>query len=279
MPAALVTDPTPLQIDVDGGRLAVERSGSGAPLVLVHGWAMDQRLFQPQREALAADFDVITFDRRGFGHSTAPPDLRRETQDIVSLLDSLGLDRVHLLGMSQGGRVALRFAAEHPERLVSLALQGPVIDGYAVDEPAAERIPVAEYAALVKAGDLDTFRRRWLNHPMMSLENAPEASRSLARTLLEDYEGRDLLAFEAAQYAYPDGVLARLATFPGPVLILTGALETAARKAHAERLLETFEDAREVVLPHSGHLSNLVEPDAYNAALKAFCLASQSVGG
>lgn len=279
MPAALVTDPTPLQIDVDGGRLAVERSGSGAPLVLVHGWAMDQRLFQPQREALAADFDVITFDRRGFGRSTAPPDLRREAQDIVTLLDSLGLDRVHLLGMSQGGRVALRFAAEHPERLVSLALQGPVIDGYAVDEPAAERIPVAEYAALVKAGDLDTFRRRWLNHPMMSLENAPEASRSLARTLLEDYEGRDLLAFEAAQYAYPDGVLARLATFPGPVLILTGALETAARKAHAERLLETFEDAREVVLPYSGHLSNLVEPEAYNAALKAFCLASQSVGG
>ncbi len=265
-----------LQVDVDGGHLTVERSGQGPTLVMVHGWALDHRLFDPQRDALESRFETVVYDRRGFGSSSAPPDLRLEVNDLVCLLDTLGIERAHLLGMSQGGRIALRFAAEHPERLASLALQGPVIDGFTVEEPESERIPMQQYVDLVRTGNLTEFRRRWQAHPMMALENAPTASVALLQVMLEDYEGRDLAGFLPEHYGYPPNILDRLSRFPGPVLLLTGARETAARKAHASQLLATFPNVREVVLEHSGHLSNLEEPEAYNTALKSFCLGAET---
>lgn len=263
-------------VEVPGGRLYLERFGAGPPLLLVHGWALDHRMFRPQWRGLADTFEVIVFDRRGFGRSTAPPDLRRESADLDRLLDTLALDHIHLLGMSQGGRIALRYAAERAGRLRSLLLQGPVIDGFEAPETETERIPIDEYAALARRGALDTFRERWAAHPMMSLAHAPPASRRLVREVLADYEGRDLVAFDPAQYAQPAGLLDRLSTFPHPVLILTGELETEARQAHAARLLATLPHAREVRLPRSGHLCNLVAPEAYNEEVRTFCLAADS---
>ncbi len=268
-----------LEVDVDGGQLIVERSGQGPSLLMVHGWALDRRMFDPQRDELEEDLETIVYDRRGFGSSSAPPDLRRETGDIVQVLDTLEVSQTHLLGMSQGGRIALRFAAEYPERLASLSLQGPVIDGFSVEEPEHERIPIAHYADLVRTGKLPEFRRQWRDHPMMSLDHAPDANIALVQTMLESYEGRDLAAFEPEQYDYEPGVLRRLAQFRQPVLLLTGARETAARKAQAEKLRQTFPDVREVILERSGHLSNLTEPQAYNAALRSFCLGVESGRG
>lgn len=265
-----------IRVDVDGGQLYLEKSGQGPALLLVHGWALDHRLFDPQRVALDRDFNTLVYDRRGFGASSAPPDLRRETRDLVQVLDRLGVERVHLLGMSQGGRIALRFAAEHPERLASLSLQGPVIDGFTVEEPVRERIPIAHYADLVRSGNLVDFRQEWKAHPMMAMDQAPDASVALLSTMLEAYEGRDLVAFTPEHYAYGSDLLAELEGFSRPVLLLTGAKETAARKAQANKLLETFPDVREVILPKSGHLSNLVEPDAYNAALRSFLRCVES---
>lgn len=263
-------------VEVPGGGLYFQRFGTGRPLLMIHGWALDHRVFRPQWRGLADAFEVIVFDRRGFGRSTAPPDLRRETGDLERLLDALALDHVHLLGMSQGGRIALRFAAVAGNRLSSLLLQGPVIDGFVVPEPEAERIPIDDYAALARRGDLETFRALWAAHPMMSLANATRANRRLVRDLLVDYEGRDLVAFDPVQYAAPPGLLEGLSAFPRPALILTGERETASRKAHAEQLLETLPDAREVVLPGSGHLSNLEAPEAYNTEVRRFCLAADA---
>ena len=265
-----------LLVDVDGGQLYLERSGRGPALLMIHGWALDHRMFDPQRVALDDDFCTLVYDRRGFGASSAPPDLRRETSDLVQVLDGLGIERVHLLGMSQGGRIALRFAAEHPERLASLSLQGPVIDGFTVEEPERERIPIAHYADLVRSGNLAGFRQQWKAHPMMAMDHAPEASVALLNTMLQAYEGRDLVAFTPEHYAYEPDLLAELSRFSRPVLLLTGGKETAARKAQANKLLETFPDVREVILPKSGHLSNLVEPDAYSDALRSFLRGVES---
>ena len=70
---------------------------------------------------------MITYDRRGFGRSEAQPDLRLELDDIDHILDALGFESTHLLGMSQGGRIAIRYAVTRSERLRSMILQGAVI--------------------------------------------------------------------------------------------------------------------------------------------------------
>jgi pimeloyl-ACP methyl ester carboxylesterase len=266
-------------VDVDGGRLRLQTSGSGSTILLLHGWPLDHRIFEPQVRCLEQSFRVIAFDRRGFGRSEAPPDLRRELDDIDRILDAASLPTVHLLGMSQGARIALRFAVTRPERIRSLILQAPAIDGIALDESEAERIPMEEFAALARAGRLDEVRKRWLGHPMMALGPGHASLGRRAEEIVAAYQGKDLLEYSPASHSFPHDMLARLSRLDRPCLILTGAYETATRREHARRLLESMPRAREVVFRHSGHLSNLSEAKKYNREVAAFCASVDGCAG
>ena len=258
-------------VDVDGGRLKLHASGSGAPILLLHGWPLDHRLFEPQVRFLEQSFRVIAFDRRGFGRSEAPPDLGREPDDIDRILGALEAETVHLLGMSQGARIALRFAVTRPCRIRSLILQAPAIDGLVLDQPEGERIPLEEFAALARTGQLDEVRRRWLAHPMMSLGPDEDQLRRDIGRIIGDYRGKDLLDYSPASQTFAHDVLAELPRLDTPCLILTGGHDTAARREHARRLRDSLPRAREVVFRQSGHLSNLQEADAYNQEVADFC--------
>jgi pimeloyl-ACP methyl ester carboxylesterase len=258
-------------VDVEGGRLYVETSGAGTPILMVHGWSLDHRLFEPQVEELAKTFQVVTFDRRGFGLSQAAPDLGLEVGDMHRILQALSLESIHLLGMSQGARIALRFAVTHARAVRSLLLQGPAIDGFAIDEPASQRIPIAQYAELARAGRMDEVRRRWRAHPMMTLNGDTGRARELLDRMLSAYQGADLLADRAKPPPSAVNVLGEIGSFRTPCLLLTGARETAARKAGAATLLQLLPDCREIVFANSGHLSNLAEAELYNREVADFC--------
>ena len=271
----LVSELRETRVDVEGGTLLVAESGDGPPLVMLHGWALDRRMFGPQVECLSGVFRVITFDRRGFGRSDAPPDLRLELDDIDRVLDALELDTMHLLGMSQGGRIAIRYAVTRGDRLRSLLLQGAVIDGFRAAEEEAERVPVAEYAALVRAGRLDDVRERWQRHPMMALGPQADGARELVKEIVAGYEGRDLVAHESSGYHFDIDVLAALQQLDVPTLVLTGRDETLARRRHAQELCRRIPVATEALID-GGHLCNLVAPDAYNRAVREFCEATEA---
>jgi pimeloyl-ACP methyl ester carboxylesterase len=258
------------RIEVEGGTVFAVECGEGRPLAMLHGWPLDHRMFDYQVDALAKQFRCIAIDRRGFGRSTAPPDMRREPDDIDRILDALGIETTHLLGVSQGGRVALRYAATRPERLRSLLLQGAVVDGLDIAEPEAERVPVARYAEMAAAGHLDDVIADWLAHPMMSLPTGHDAEQRLLREIVGDYRGADLVHFEPAHYTFEIDVLEALATRSPPILILTGAHETLARKRHAQAICERAAECREIVFADSGHLSNLTEPHHFNRVVAEF---------
>lgn len=269
-------EPQAKKLDVHGGELYVESRGRGAPILLVHGWTLDHRSFDPQSKALADRFRVITWDRRGFGQSGAPADLHRELDDIDRILDAFGLEDVHLLGVSQGGRIALRYAATRPGRVRSLVLQGAMIDGLPVADEGEDRIPLADYEALARAGHLDELRARWLAHPMVRLRSGGDAARQLLATIVGDYEARDLLESDASGYSFDTDPLEAMRHFNKPILLVTGAGETPARKEHARRLLEVAPLAREVLMPGSGHLANLEEPEVFNELVASFCEATDA---
>lgn len=255
----------------DGTAIVLHRAGTGEVLLLVHGWTLDHRSFAAQLP-LAEQFQLLRFDRRGFGESTAKPDLGAETADIDAIIDRLGVERVHLLGVSQGARVALRYAALRPERLRSLILQGPAVDGFVPPMEDSSGIPLADYMALAEQGELDELRRRWLAHPLMSSETLNADQTADLREMVAGYRGLDLLAGTPAASAIP-GLLETLGTLDLPTLLLTGERETEARRAHCARLAEVMRDVREVVLPGCGHLSNYSQPRAYNRAVSEFITA------
>jgi 3-oxoadipate enol-lactonase len=122
--------------EINGQRIHFEDSGgAGPPVVLAHGFLMDQSMFAPQVEALAPAFRVIRWDERGFGETQEdgrPFTYWDSADDCIGLLDHLGIERAVIGGMSQGGFVSLRAALAHPKRVKGLVL----IDSQAgVDEP------------------------------------------------------------------------------------------------------------------------------------------------
>lgn len=258
-------------LPVSAGKLPVHVAGDGVPLVLIHGWAMDHRIFGPQVTALARAMKVVTYDRRGFGHSEGHADPTSELDDLLTLATNVIGEPFHLLGLSQGGRVALRYAALRPEWVRSLILQGTAVDGTEPQGPEPERIPVEEFARLARAGQLGELRRRWLEHPMMRLDDSHRDARSLLSRMLDDYTGADLIDERRREYQPPGDLLAAIAAKAISVLVLTGARETESRRRIARMLVESLPRARERVLLNSGHLCNLTEPEAYNNAVLEFC--------
>src|SRR5688572_33209166 len=113
------------RLEVRGGRLAYRRAGAGAPLLLLHGGWSDGRFWQPQLESLSDEFDVIAWDAPGCGGSSDP--VGAMTIDdyagaVADLVHALGLDSVHLCGLSFGGGLALAVYRYHPRIVRSLVL-------------------------------------------------------------------------------------------------------------------------------------------------------------
>ena len=262
------------RIDSGDASLYVEVCGEGQPLLLLHGWTLDHRSFAPQVAALSRSMRIIVPDRRGCGLSSGTPSLEAELSDIDRLLNELVQEPVHLLGVSQGGRLALRYAATRPGRLRSLILQGAVLDGFSAPDGPGEAIPLARFTRLADEGQIEQMRQEWLQHPMMSAGVDAPAQRDRLRDIVADYRGDDLR--ERARLA-ADDLTGLLSTLPVAVLIVTGELEVQARKAHAAKLLELLPHAREVVIEGAGHLSNFSHPDRYNALVRDFC--RRVVGG
>jgi pimeloyl-ACP methyl ester carboxylesterase len=145
----------------EGENIYFERTGEGPPLVLCHGLGGNHAIWWRQIEALAARHEVITWDQRGFGNSTArsgdigPPAARR---DLRAILDHLGIDHVSLVGQSMGGWTALGYAQANPDRTRSLVLSTTIAGG-----------PRSYVDSLVRAEpDRDRLNRR--EHPVLSAE-------------------------------------------------------------------------------------------------------------
>ena len=258
--------------DGSGERVGYQ-SGSGPPLVLLHGWSFDLRMFGPQMPALSRAHRVIRMDRRGFGRSSDAEDQSWNASDLGALLDHLGVSRAHILGMSQGGRVALDFAAAHGHRVDRLILHGSMPpSGWGLRWSGADRFTVDEYREMARGMGLEGFRRAWRAHPLMRIPQGAHESdaRRLVETMLSGYRGGLLL-----QPVEPSGPPAR-ATFANlggiqaPALVLTGDQEVPYLQIAADALAYALPNAHRLVLPGGGHLINLSEPERYSDAVLGF---------
>jgi pimeloyl-ACP methyl ester carboxylesterase len=123
---------TPAVIDSQGTTLAFRESGRGDPMVLVHANISDMRSWEPLEPLLAEHFRVIDYSRR-FHHPNLPPDdgevdaLEQHAEDLVALIQSLGLGKVHLVGNSSGAFVCLLVAKMRPDLVRTLTLEEPPV--------------------------------------------------------------------------------------------------------------------------------------------------------
>lgn len=255
-------------IDVGGARLRVRTAGVGPAVLLVHGWALDLDMWTPQFAALGDRYRLIAFDRRGFGLSSGTPGIEDDLADIEELLATLAVERVALVGMSQGARVALRWAMASPATTTGLVLDGPPRDLLASGGAQGE-ITLAAYRELVRNEGIAAFRQEWLGHPLMQLHTHDARTHMLVREMVERYPGHDLLADDARQVA----VVGDLDRIDVPVLIINGEYDSDTRIGAGAELARALRPAQLAVIPGAGHLSNLDNPAVYNRVLAEFLAA------
>jgi 3-oxoadipate enol-lactonase len=241
--------------------IAFDDVGSGAPLVLLHAFPLDRRMWWATASALAAHRRVISPDLRGFGETplAAPYSIADLADDLARLMDALGLSRATVGGMSMGGYVALAFAARHGARLEGLILADTRAGA---DSPEARR-GRDEAIALVEASGVQAYVERQI--PRLLSPDASDALRAEVRAL-----GRQtpdaVIAGLVALRERPDrrGELPLIAC---PTLVMVGAQDALTPPAEAAAMAAAIPGARLVELPGAGHLSCLEAPGAFAAAL------------
>jgi len=254
-------------LDVGRARLRFRDEGHGAAVVFVHGWTLDLDMWEPQCAALRDSYRLVRFDRRGFGLSSGEPSVAADVEDLAQLRRTLALDRIAVVGMSQGARVAVGFAAASPKFVACLVLHGPPNIGSGAASAVGD-VPIAEYRALIHADGIAAVRRAWAMHPLMHLTTRDERVRERLDAMLGRYRGLDLLGDAAA--AAPTVGAEPLESIEVPALLITGAHDLESRARAADVLTGRLPRAERAVVPDAGHLANLDNPDSYNRILRSF---------
>ena len=257
--------------EVDGVRLHYADVGSGEPaLVLLHGFPLHSGMWAPQLEHLSAQRRVIAPDLLGFGSSDAPHSMFRYTMagyaDLVAgLLDTLGLRRVVLGGLSMGGYVAFAFLREYADRVAGLIL-ADTRSGADSTEAFERRTDQQDQVARVGTVALiETLLAGLLSeHTRTNRLELVERVRRLMANPPAGFIG----ALEAMKFR-PDAT-EELARISVPTLVLVGEDDSIAPPEVAREMQERIAGAELAVLPRAGHLSNLEAADEFNAAVAGF---------
>ena len=253
------------ELQLPGARLRYRDDGAGRAVVFVHGWTLDLDIWDPQL-ALAAELRVVRYDRRGFGLSSGIPSLDSDIDDLRAVLNALGVVSPLLVGMSQGARVVLEFAARYPGVASGLMLDGPPPLAATGDADTAD-LPMEFFRRLAARDGLDAFRRQWSAHPLTQLLTGDARMHALLTRVLARYPGHDLGAAETSRETLDAALLAQVHT---PALIVNGARDSEARRRAGLALRAALPSAEHVFIPQAGHLPNLDAPLAYNQIMSEF---------
>jgi pimeloyl-ACP methyl ester carboxylesterase len=256
------------RVSIGSLSIAFDRRGEGPPLVLLHGGLSDHREWRPQLGGLSDAFTVVAWDAPGCGDSTDPPARFRmsEFADVLAaFIDVLELGRPHVAGLSWGSTLALELYRRHPEIPRSLIL-------------------ASAYAGWRGSLPADEVARR-LQSSLESLARPPEEiARSFAMSLFSERASEALIeeattiiaglrrsGTEPMLHAMAEADLRDvLPTIDVPTLLVHGEEDERSPMAVARRLRDAIPGSTLVILPATGHQTNLEAPEPFDDAVRAF---------
>src|SRR5215212_5689328 len=243
--------------------------GPGDSLVLLHAFPLNGRMFEPQMMAFSGERRVVAPDYPGFGRSPrtpAQPDVRYYAEGVRSLLDRLHLERVILGGVSMGGYVAFECMRLFPERVSALVLANTRREPDS-EEMRETRVETALSVAEEGVGVLVELQMERLLTPY-TLQNDEELVESV-RVMIFENSPDGVVAALGAMRERPDST-PLLGEIGVPTLVVGGEEDVIIAPEVVGAMAAKIPGARHVIIPQTGHLSNLESPEKFNATLADF---------
>jgi pimeloyl-ACP methyl ester carboxylesterase len=242
-------------------------AGGGAPLVLLHAFPLDRAMWRPQLDGLADVARVVAPDLPGFGESPAAPFSVEGVADVVAeFLAALGISKAVVCGLSMGGYVALALARKHPDALAGLILA----DTRAGVDDSTTRANRTRSIALATEKGTAAVLAGMLPKVFSSHTHAqkPDVVARVKEIAARQPAASTAAALEALRDR-PDANRG-LKAVAVPTLVLVGEYDSITPPLSAANLSAQIEGSTLVHIPDAGHLSNLENPDAFNAAVRTF---------
>jgi pimeloyl-ACP methyl ester carboxylesterase len=267
----------PFAVTDDRVRLHFEETGSGVPVIFVHEYAADHRNWEPQMRHFGQRHRAICFAARGYPPSDVPASVDaysqdRAADDILAVLDHLGIAKAHVVGLSMGGFATLHFGFRHEARALSLTVAGC---GYGAEPDQRDRFAAeAEaIAGFLEQNGMAAFAEKYAYGPTrVQFENKnPRGFATFKRHLGEHSALGSINTQLGCQRRRPSlyDLTDKMAALTVPTLIMTGDEDWPCLQPGL-LMKRTIPSAALVVMPNAGHGINEEDPDEFNRLLAGF---------
>lgn len=267
-----------MRLAVNGVTYHVEVEGSGPAVLFLHGFTGSSDTWKPHVAALKG-FTAVGLDFLGHGRSDAPAAIERYgmdacVDDVLAIMDQLGMERCAIVGYSMGGRVAARVALRAPERLWALVLESasPGIANY--QERQSRVLQDARLADRIRKEGVAAFADYWQALPLFASQSRlPETARQGLRAQRLQHTAAGLAnSLEGLGAGRQEPVLPRLRDLRLPVLLLAGALDAKYGEL-AREMAAVLPQCRTRIVPDAGHAVHLEQAALFDAAVRDFLQA------
>jgi 3-oxoadipate enol-lactonase len=251
-------------------RIAVDHIGSGSLVICLHGVGGNRTNWHDQLPAFSSHFHAAAWDARGYGESDdyeGPLDFADFSRDLLRVLDFFAAQRAHLVGLSMGGQIAMDFCLSYPERVATLTICDSMPGrGSLSPEQASEFIRLRQEPLLAgkTPADIAPAVARSLVSPSARLGSYERLVASMSTLHKESY----LKTIAAATRAHA----LDLEEIRVPTHVIVGEDDTLTPPAMARQITARILGARFTQIARAGHLSNIEQPEAFNAAALSFLL-------
>ncbi len=255
-------DTTPAREGRTPSGLAYDISGSGPPIVLIHGAMLDRRQWQPQR-ALAEQFTVIAYDTRWHGRSAGADSAFSAADDLAAVMDAAGVQSASIVGLSNGAKIAADFALQYPSRVARLVLASPGLGGYVATERPTYFLPMIE---ALTAKDFAAAAAALANTPVMEVGSADSA---WVATMVREQASVFQQDPSREQPPTPPAI-SRLNEIRVPVLVITGDADMRDIILTGDTLVRSIAGARRATIAGAKHMLNITHALQFNALVAEF---------
>ncbi|MGD0785851.1 MAG: alpha/beta hydrolase [Sedimentisphaerales bacterium] len=258
-------------VDIGDAYIYYEIAGKGQPVILIHAYSVDCRMWDSQFTELAKHYQVIRYDLRGYGKTDKPIEGLKysHAEDLHKLMWFLGIPKAHLVGLSMGASVAVDFLALYPKEVLSVTVAAGGIRNFSV--------PIdANAAEFIKKQGIEAYKKQWLENVLSICGPKKNKIQPKLQQMINDWSAWQVLHTELFQQINPPVDVQLKNKQPDvPVLILIGKNDSEKSIQSEENLAKILPKAHKKYLSATGHFSNMESPTEFNKALTEFLASAE----